>query len=339
MSNETTKESMLMRILFFVVVVSSFSSLLRLDHFRLGMLLTYSPRIFWILIALVFLFVFARKKSHRRLLITGVCVAMLLYDLPMVGLWNTDSAQRDNELTFLSFNIANEVEHASAIAEICDEMNVDLLSLQEVSPNERSKLTLALEEYEFFHADESAKFEHAEPRVFSSLIGIRKSLIEDRESIRVLTGITGYRTFAVEVKLKRRPSLQIVNVHTTKPFTIYYGISKFFSNAANKASRHRNEKEYLDQWLMKRQSIPTIVAGDFNAPANSYNVRFANLNHAHRQAGVGPHLTFPRAFPFIGIDHVLVSEQIETRSSTIVDAGFSDHRAQLTTIRIRPTNE
>ena len=50
---------------------------------------------------------------------------------------------------------------------------------------------------------------------------------------------------------------------------------------------------------------------------------------AYDVVGRGPHLTFPTAFPLVGIDHTLGNRHIEFRWYTTFDAGFGKHKAQI----------
>jgi len=328
-------------ICFWGLAASSLAPLCRLDEFRIGMLLTYSPRILWMLIAGILLVNSLVSKRFYRSGLVLFFACLLIWDTPLGSSGRAfvkNTTHEQAEFTLLSFNVGNQVDHAQQLAELCLKRNVDLLSLQEVSPLNRDAFRDALPEYRFFHGDEAIDFEHAEPWVFSSLIGIRKSLLNVGQPVEISTSITGYRTFAIKATLDNGQALRIANVHTTKPVTIYYGVEKFLSNAANKAARHRGEKQQLAQWLESDTDTPTIIAGDFNAPANSYNLRFPNTIHAHRNAGSGLHLTFPRSFPVIGIDHIIASENITFTSCDIVDAGFSDHCAQVSTFFFRQSN-
>jgi len=297
-------------ICFWGLAASSLAPLCRLDEFRIGMLLTYSPRILWMLIAGILLVNSLVSKRFYRSGLVLFFACLLIWDTPLGSSGRAfvkNTTHEQAEFTLLSFNVGNQVDHAQQLAELCLKRNVDLLSLQEVSPLNRDAFRDALPEYRFFHGDEAIDFEHAEPWVFSSLIGIRKSLLNVGQPVEISTSITGYRTFAIKATLDNGQALRIANVHTTKPVTIYYGVEKFLSNAANK-------------------------------PANPYNLRFPNTIHAHRNAGSGLHLTFPRSFPVIGIDHIIASENITFTSCDIVDAGFSDHCAQVSTFFFRQSN-
>ena len=322
---------------FWGVVASAAASLLHADQFRLGMLLTYSPRIFWLAIATVLLLRYATSKRCLRSLLIFASALLLIWDTP-VGLGRAvDADEKESAaLMLLSFNTGAKADHAGSLRELSSRKGIDILCLQEVTPSQRDVYANKFPNFRFFHGDESANFEHAQRRVFSSLIGVKADLLSRGSDVEVFTGITGYRTFAIKAKMNDDRFLRIANVHTTKPFTIYYGLGKIFSNAAHKAARHRDEKKQLGEWLAKDAQTPTIIAGDFNAPANSENLRFAGMSHSHRQAGTGLHLTYPRSFPFIGIDHILGNDKIVFTSSETVDARYSDHRAQVATFQIDP---
>ena len=317
-------------LVFFGLAASSVSTLLYADQFRIGMLLTYTPRVVWLVIAALLLVFYVCNRQKYRIVFVILFSVLLVRDLPIGG----GSSQVDECLTLLSFNFGNEVEQTHRIAKLCDEENVDVLIIQEVSPANRSRFVAALPDFTFCWPDESVEFEHSEPWVFSCLTGVRSELLADEASTEVFTGITGYRTFAVQTEIAGR-SVHLVNVHSTKPVRLYYGLADFVSYAASKAARHRVERDRLACWISSHDDAPVLVAGDFNAPANSYNLRFADLHHAFGDSGTGVHLTFPRSCPMIGIDHVLGSERVSFVSCKIIDAGFSDHRHQVTRFQIK----
>ena len=316
---------------FWGLAAASLASLLRLDEFRVGMLLTYPPRVLWMLVAAALLVNYLISKRFYRFGLVLVCVCLLVWDTPIGGGFTNSATDETTQITLLSFNVCDSVDHAHQLADLCSARDVDLLSLQEVSPQNREAFFEALPEYRFFYGDEDFDFEHIEPWVFTSVIGIKKSLLDDDQPVEVFTAITGHRTFAIKATLDNDQALRIVNVHTTKPLTVYYGVKELLFSAASKAARHRGERRKLAAWLDADTNTPTIIAGDFNAPANSYNLRLSTTCHSHRNAGSGLHLTFPRSLPIIGIDHIVATENIIFSSSDIVDAGFSDHCVQVAT--------
>ena len=303
------------------------------------MMLTYPPRIALLALALVMAIGYLLFRRYVRLTFVILFLLMLIHDLP----WQANFASGENQanskgdLTLLSFNAKNDFEQRHQLARFCENNQVDILMLQEISAHKRQRFVTELPGYFFFWGDKEHSFEHDERRVFSCLVGIKKSLV-DRDSVKVFTGITGYRTIAVDCQLQLGTPVpfRLVNVHCTKPVTIERGVPELVWQSASKAARHRTEKRDLDCWIeQQNDDRATIIAGDFNAPANSFNLRFKNMNHAHRQSGSGPHLTFPRSFPIIGIDHVLGSSKIEFLKCETVDLGFSDHCGQLVQLRIR----
>jgi endonuclease/exonuclease/phosphatase (EEP) superfamily protein YafD len=105
--------------------------------------------------------------------------------------------------------------------------------------------------------------------------------------------------------------------------------------ALDQFAKHQHEGELLAKWLPRHDDLPVIVAGDFNAPRQSSNLRLPGMTLAYSVAGSGPHLTFPTFFPVAGIDHTLGNRHVVFHSYTAFDAGFSDHKAQLVRFSIR----
>ena len=96
-----------------------------------------------------------------------------------------------------------------------------------------------------------------------------------------------------------------------------------------KSKRHVREGDRLDQWLRKHKDLPVLVTGDFNAPYYSHNLNLQGMTNAHRNAGVGWHLTFPAAFPVVALDHTLGNEKIEFYIYETYESGCSTHKAQI----------
>ncbi|MEM7233566.1 MAG: endonuclease/exonuclease/phosphatase family protein [Planctomycetota bacterium] len=301
-----------------------------LDDVRAAMFLTYPPRLILgalgVCLSLSFLL---RRKRLRAGFATVVAVA-LFSQLSWGG--GVQPPPTDH-LVVLAFNAHDATERVGELAELCETYQIDVLLLQEVKEDSRAAFIEGLPDYEFVWGDEKEKVEYSAYRPISSITGFRRSRLTSKPEVK--TGITGYRTFAAEAALGGEP-IWFVNVHTTKSFWLQGGVSETFSKTADKAARHAKERDSLEAWIEANASDqPVLVGGDFNAPAGTYNLRFPKLTSAHRAAGSGAHLTFPRSFPVWGIDHVLGSENIEFFAYQAVDAGFSDHYAQLAWFRLR----
>ncbi|HBS30081.1 MAG TPA: hypothetical protein DEB06_11690 [Phycisphaerales bacterium] len=83
---------------------------------------------------------------------------------------------------------------------------------------------------------------------------------------------------------------------------------------------------------------PDLVIGDMNIPRGSasLDVLGAGLRDASAAAGPGRLASWPRAFPLWHLDQALASTGVEVASYALVDAGESDHKAQVLDISIDP---
>jgi len=319
---------------FTALLVASLSSLLRLDQFTIGMPLTYSPRLLWLFVAIFLAFCYLCLRRFKRLAVVAVLAAVLCYDAG----WGIGKRKHldGRILTLLSFN----THYASGedIAKLCAEHNVDILALQENFPSmgPRREFTKALPQYQFFTGDRDASAERKPKWYFSCITGVRRNLLEQPQTPDLETAITNYRSFALKLNLDQGP-IWLVNVHTTKPVTlIRKDIKLSVKDSILKAERHRLEGDRLREWVeLHQESItPMLLAGDFNAPGNTQNLRFPGFKNAQREVGRGFHLTFPGRFPIFGIDHVLGNDAIEFQSCEVLNTGFSDHRAMLVRFRM-----
>ncbi|ARA94547.1 hypothetical protein AWN76_016205 [Rhodothermaceae bacterium RA] len=87
--------------------------------------------------------------------------------------------------------------------------------------------------------------------------------------------------------------------------------------------------------LIEQDSLPVIVAGDFNStPHNwSYHHLARGLQDAFRVAGSGWGGTYHVRFPVVHIDHVLAGPAWAVESAVIPDLALSDHRPLVVRLR------
>src|SRR5262249_23805271 len=154
----------------------------------------------------------------------------------------------------------------------------------------------ALPEFAFFSAERSPKFNPRSTGVFASMLAVRRDRIDQAIPVETASGITGYRTFAIRVRIDEQP-LWIVRVQSTQPFWTEEGLWVFVTTVPGVARWHYDEHDRLVKWLAAHSDTPVVLAGDFNAPLYSHNMRLPGLHDAHSDVGRGPHLTFPTAFP------------------------------------------
>jgi endonuclease/exonuclease/phosphatase (EEP) superfamily protein YafD len=326
------------------LAASAIAPCLHLDRWPLAMLLTYPPRLPYAAVALVL----AMRCSQRRqpgAAIVGALTALVL--VATVG-WGGATLQparamdADAEggfgpsLSLLAFNVHNQVAATELLRELVEREHVDIMSLQEVRVNNRKHFVEALPEFAFFWAERSPAFNPRSTGVFASMIAIRRERLDRAVVVKIASGITGYRTFAIRAQIDEQP-LWIVGVHATKPFWLEEGLYELLADAPSKARWHHRERDRLLEWIAVHADAPVVLAGDFNAPLHSHNMRLAGLHDAHRDVGRGPHLTVPAAFPLWGIDHVLGDARVQFSDYRTLEGSPSDHRVQLA--RFRATRE
>ena len=304
---------------------------LALDAFLPGMLLTYPPR--GIVAALASIAAVPCLLKKRWVGLGGCLVALCLALLASLG--GGRGACPPGAWTLLALNTKDGFGDGAGLADLCRRERADILSFQEVRPESRPRLDAALPEYRFF-APDPARNPELDPRSKNvrCVTGIRKTLLEAEDEPLVEGAITGYRTFAVGIG-GSEGRLWIVNVHSTKPVNIARPWWSFVTSAWWKASRHREERERLEEWLRVRlEGDRVLVAGDFNAPERTWNTRIPGLTIAHEAAGAGFGWTWPGRFPLFRIDHVL-GRGVDFCSYETFDSGFSDHRGQVARFTVR----
>lgn len=349
---------LLVRIVLAWLLASALAPYLHLDTWTAGILLTYPPRLVYAVLGLGLAVWAMRRHAHGMTAIAGIASVLLVGTLGWGGAtlraWQPGPGRSDaqagvranaaarstsartadgsTELTIIAFNVHNKPAVAEALAGLVDDEHVDILSLQEVRLNNRKRFAKSLPQFAFFWPDR-AKFPARSTGVFASMIGIRRDRLDREDQVEIATAITGYRTFAVRASIGGQ-RLWIVDVHATKPFWLEDGWMAMLAGAPGKARWHHDERDLLVKWLSANDDAPQIVAGDFNAPLYSYNLRLPGLHDAHLDVGRGPHLTVPAVFPIWGIDHVLGDRRIRFSEYKVFTAGPSDHRAQLARFQV-----
>ncbi|MEM7312866.1 MAG: endonuclease/exonuclease/phosphatase family protein [Planctomycetota bacterium] len=328
----------------------------QLDTWQWGMIFTYPPRLVLIAIAIPLAIV---GFIRHRMITSAFLAASICFFLVDLGIyadqWNpeappvatttpapsnnhsirTISPQLDRnipDLRVLSFNIHNQLDGLDRLNDYCEQHQISILCFQEVEPEEWSSLESYFPSFTFFRPDTSAELTYDKLGAFTNLIGIRNTRLAAFDATTE-TGITEYRTYAVQAQMLDIGPLWIVDVHTAKAFSTKAGLVEAWNNATQKSQRHRDEANALSAWLQKHQETPILAAGDFNAPLHSHNLRLPQLTNAQVCTSLQSHLSFPRSFPVWGIDHVLSSKSLQPIDYELIDMGYSDHLAQLATLR------
>ena len=82
--------------------------------------------------------------------------------------------------------------------------------------------------------------------------------------------------------------------------------------------------------------VPDIILGDFNTVRGGAAIqKFApKMQDAFAEAGIGYGATYPRIFPLLHIDQLLLGPRVRVRHYEIIDTGSGVHRMQIATILV-----
>lgn len=108
------------------------------------------------------------------------------------------------------------------------------------------------------------------------------------------------------------------------------------------AYRARAQEVERIRKMLKQETRPVIVAGDFNSTPHSWAYRqltAGGMQDAFHRAGDGWGSTYHSDLPFARIDFILASEEWKIVEARVPTADLSDHRPLLATLRWRDEGE
>ncbi|NNC90334.1 MAG: hypothetical protein HKN82_17915 [Akkermansiaceae bacterium] len=143
--------------------------------------------------------------------------------------------------------------------------------------------------------------------------------------------LEGFRSQHVTMRLPNGRKVELVNLHLQAASTdlALWRRECWHTHAVNRQLRRRELAVALT--LLETSTPtrgPTILAGDFNAPATDsiYRVVRRDFIDSFAVAGVGWGNTYHRRFPILRLDHIFVSEEFLPVRSCVVSIPESDHR-------------
>ncbi|MCW3159209.1 endonuclease/exonuclease/phosphatase family protein [Micropruina sonneratiae] len=219
---------------------------------------------------------------------------------------------RTAPLRILSINVASRAD-TDAVAQVAE--RADVVVFVEAGSEWAGTLI------DGFHK----RFPHQVPRPGEP--GLGGSMIFSRypiESAQPLPA-SSFQQWSAVIDTPQLGRLRVVGVHPCNPFC---GVDLW-----------RQEAEQLRGWLDGRdRSIPTVVAGDFNAVDDHLPMRELyedGFRSAADLAGAGFVRTWPagrRVPPLIGIDHILLDDTLTATAFTTTAVPGTDHLGVLGTI-------
>ncbi|MDA3624769.1 endonuclease/exonuclease/phosphatase family protein [Saccharopolyspora sp. WRP15-2] len=254
-------------------------------------------------------------RRWLTLLIVGLVTVALAFSVVPRAVSSTAPAQ-GVALRVLSINTYFGQADAAAIVDLVRQHEVDVLSLQELTPELVGRLDAAGLGAELPH-----RVFHAGPMADGSGIAARYPLRE--------LDLLPKSTLAQPTALLQRPGsppVEIAAVHTLYPM------------GADTYSRWR--QEMIDLGQLRLTGTPRVLAGDFNATLDHARLRSligTGYTDAAAATGSGLRATWPAGWfpPPVALDHVLTTPEIAPQSFDVFPVSGADHRAILATLVVK----
>jgi endonuclease/exonuclease/phosphatase (EEP) superfamily protein YafD len=288
---------------------------------RLGFLL---PLPFIVLGLLVF---------RKFLLLLTQLGALVIVLFPMMGLVLPGSPERSGNPVFrvMTFNANSGVATYPAIARAIEKISPDIVFVQEAEFN-WPELAAELEKH-YPHVNASTQF----------LVGSRFPIVASTPPPRLpywgrmrSPRFMRYRIQAPGGELafySVHPASPrgVLNLHRFRGAFRMLRSGELFAGAPGEGVGTNTGLRALQveaiARLASKESVPVVIAGDTNLPTLSalYRKHLARYKDAFREAGSGFGYTFPAKYPWMRLDRVLASEEVDFVGFQLGCAGLSDH--------------
>ena len=224
------------------------------------------------------------------------------------------------ELRVATFNVLGGGARIDEIVGLVREHEVDVLALQEVTPEVLADLSAAgLDDLLPYTVDHSGA-------------GVEGSTVHAALPLTDAGALNGPDGFAMPVAAMEVPgaryggAVEVVSVHTPPPLNAEYVAAW--------------ETELAALTAPPPEGVRRILAGDFNATLDHAALRDvldSGYLDAAAELGEGTRPTWPvlgRALPPVTIDHVLVDPGMGVADLEVVEVTGSDHRAVVVTVTL-----
>ncbi|WAC19638.1 endonuclease/exonuclease/phosphatase family protein [Luteolibacter sp. SL250] len=306
--------------------------------------LLYLPRAI-ILVPLPFLFIGTLPFSWRLALVQ-LAAGGFFFTYGMGYEWRRSTHQHFDgthgppQLTVLTCNYGQNANQS--LQPFKNRIKPDILALQETAG--RAKRYLADPNYSEFKDGRSIgehTFLSRYPIISGELVDLGGDIHDHTPAARFVIDFEGREVVVYSVHfLTVRDAL----THYRKG-SFLYGILGIVPGT----SFHRKKASYESMWqdrirtaeafkeIIDRETLPTIVLGDFNAPAGGYIQRILSegLQDTHQSAGSGSGYTFPGTTrnplsaggPWMRIDYILANRHWDVTASVTEEKRPGQHRA------------
>ncbi len=262
----------------------------------------------WLLPATLLALVVAALTRHWAALLTAVTIASVLAVVVLPRASGAGEHRRGTALRVMTVNMRVGGAEAAAIVGLVRAHHVDLLALQEYTPQARIALTRAGLDTVLPH-----RVGDAEPLAIGSALYAGAALTDGRTTL----GPGGFTETSATLRMPGATSLRVRSVHPCAPYT-------------------RQHQRCWQQGLAHephgdRHGPVRLLMGDFNATLDHPQLRHligSGYHDAADTVGAGLLPTWPNDMvPVITLDHVLVDPRIGVRNVSVHDVPGTDHRA------------
>jgi endonuclease/exonuclease/phosphatase (EEP) superfamily protein YafD len=242
---------------------------------------------------------------HRRLGRAGLALVSLLWSGALLAPWVLASPPpgRPVALRVLHANVFFKNPDYPGILALIQRENADLCVIHEATPSLYAFLRQRLNDYPY------RSFSHAK-RYCWILVLSRTPFTRDSAALR------DYRAVALRIRVRGR-EVALVTVHPRTPLQ-----PDWF------ASRNRQLRFVFD--YARRQSVPTVLVGDFNitpwSPVYRELTAQPGLEACRKGFGLKPTWISPLPIVQLPIDHVFAGGGLHPVSFRTLPKGESDHR-------------
>jgi len=261
--------------------------------------------------------------------------------------WSGQAAPGEARLRVMTFNVLALSRPAAGLVQVVNEADPDVFLAQELTPELAKTLDAGIgDRYPYSRLRTNGLWE-------AQGLWSRYPIVEEERWDGSRRG-ANWQHAVLDVNGRH---VDVVSLHLTTPrINMRSSDALPLPVAVGEISEARSLEV---AWLVPRLRTlaagpnPVIVAGDFNLTDQTPEFRRlldAGYGNAYRQAGWGIDFTFPSVprlrisrghylidFPFIGIDHVLVSSEVQTRRAEVwPEGGSSDHRPVVVDVMIPP---
>ena len=291
----------------------------------LAFLNNFAPYYFLPLVIFVPLALIERRWSSLARLLPFVLIALLLYGpywLPK----NVAAAAEDQPLKVLTFNVLPANPRLDDVIDWIREMDADIVLLQELAPHVKTRLR-----------DELADLYPYSDDLPDNQLTLSRYELLTNETVELVGWWAQRSTFAINGR-----TIAIYNIHLIVPTNevphFYTPIDNGFVHLVLQYDEtRRNAQIHALLERLKTESLPYIVAGDFNTSDNAiiYGEMSAALHDSFRESGIGMGASWtdetgeeglPNFLPpLIRIDYVWHSDEIKAISANVGPRLGSDH--------------